>query len=83
MKKLLFFGLLVLALAIKIFYLPNCQWVITNCCPETAGASWECVDVKTFEKPNCTEILVLCPQVLSPKPNKSCVYEPFEGCVAK
>lgn len=58
-----------------------CEWRITNCCPENAGAKWECVDIRKFKEPNCTK-LVLCPQVLSPKPNLSCVYE-NGSCVVK
>jgi len=59
-----------------------CRWVIVNCCPESAGAKWECVNIKNFVKPNCSEYYVLCPQVISPKPNKECVFENGR-CVVK
>jgi len=50
----------------------NCEWKITNCCPENAGAAWNCVSLKDFKEPTCTG-LILCPQVISPKPSLSCV----------
>lgn len=50
----------------------DCAWVITNCCSETAGAKWECVNTKTYEPVECPQS-VLCPQVISPKPEKGCV----------
>lgn len=50
----------------------KCGWKITNCCPEDAGASWECVKIKDFKEPDCTD-LILCPQVISPKPSAKCV----------
>lgn len=52
----------------------DCGWEITNCCPETAGGLWECVNLREFEKPNCP-VNVLCPQVISPKPFFECVCE--------
>ncbi len=59
-----------------------CKWVIVNCCPENAGAKWECVNIKEFVKPNCSEYYVLCPQIVSPKPSKECVFENGR-CVVK
>jgi hypothetical protein len=50
----------------------DCEWKIANCCPETAGARWECVNKKTFQEPNCQRV-ILCPQVISPKPESDCV----------
>jgi len=52
----------------------DCDWVITNCCPEVAGAYWECVNLRTWEAPTCPPD-VICPQVLSPKPEKPCRCE--------
>ena len=49
----------------------DCEWVITNCCPENAGAHWECVNIKTFKPRECPPNIV-CPQYISPKPNKEC-----------
>ena len=49
----------------------ECDWKITNCCPESAGAKWSCLNT---EKRDCPSS-VICPQVISPKPNKTC------GCV--
>lgn len=61
----------------------ECDWVITNCCPENAGARWECVNVKSYKpKLNCSEVQVICPQILSPKPNLKCVWENGK-CVVK
>jgi len=51
----------------------DCSWKITNCCTERTGGYWECINYKTFE-PGCPDI-VLCPQVLSPKPTTACVCE--------
>lgn len=59
----------------------ECEWQITNCCPENAGAKWECVNKRTFLEPECPEIII-CPQVISPKPNKECICE-NNRCVAK
>lgn len=56
------------------------EWKITNCCPENAGAEWSCVNENLKIQP-CTD-LILCPQVVSPKPSMSCVN--VNGtCVAK
>jgi hypothetical protein len=64
-------------------FLPRCEWIITNCCPENAGAKWECVNVKTYKpKIDCSKFQIICPQVLSPKPNLSCVLE-NNKCVIK
>jgi len=88
MSKLHFITFLILFSILFIFTLikakaPECKWIITNCCPENAGAYWECVNVKTYKpKLNCSEVQVICPQVLSPKPNLSCVWEKDE-CVVK
>ena len=49
----------------------DCFWEITNCCPANSGAKWECIDLKTFEMPKCPAN-VICPQVMSPQPNRSC-----------
>jgi len=59
----------------------ECQWKITNCCSETAGAQWECVNVKSFNETNCPKV-IFCPQILSPKPNLSCMCEKGK-CVVK
>ena len=53
----------------------ECGWVSTNCCPENAGANWECVNEKETEL-DCSDD-VICPQVISPKPTSSC--ESVEG----
>jgi len=59
----------------KICYInSDCSWHITNCCPENTGAMWECVDLREFKKPECTENLI-CPQVIMPRPGKDCVCE--------
>lgn len=50
----------------------KCGWKITNCCSENAGASWGCVKIKDFKSSNCTD-LILCPQVISPKPSTKCM----------
>jgi hypothetical protein len=50
----------------------DCAWIITNCCPENAGARWECVKVKDYESRGCMQKNI-CPQVLSPRPNAVCV----------
>jgi len=64
-----------------VFQLPNknsctsdadCDWAITNCCPETAGAKWNCVNVKNKESPIACPKSVICPQVISPKPDQTC-----------
>ena len=48
-----------------------CTWVITNCCPENAGAKWECVNKNKFVEPECPDNLI-CPQMLSPMPTEKC-----------
>ena len=49
----------------------ECSWQSTNCCPEEAGANWECINYgNSIIK--CTEN-ILCPQFVSPKPEASCV----------
>ena len=59
----------------------KCEWKITNCCQENAGAEWSCVKLEDFREPSCTG-LILCPQVISPKPSLNCVN--VNGvCVAK
>lgn len=58
----------------------DCSWQITNCCPENAGGSWECINHKTFE-PGCPKT-ILCPQVISPKPTTVCACEQGK-CVSK
>lgn len=73
--------LLISAVGIYLFYLYSkksecvfdfdCGWRATNCCKEEAGATWRCVNLKTF-KTNCPDI-VICPQVISPKPQTACV----------
>ena len=71
-------------LYIFLYYsMPQCSWVITNCCPEHAGANWECVDLRYYKAPECKENLILCPQVLSPKPEQECKAVPFNGCVVR
>ncbi len=48
----------------------ECGWLSTNCCPENAGAHWECVNIeKTTIK--CSPD-IYCPQVISPKPTEFC-----------
>ena len=59
----------------------QCEWRITNCCSEQAGAKWECVNTREFKQPECPSI-VICPQVLSPKPAQPCVCE-LGKCVTK
>jgi len=49
----------------------ECGWRITNCCTESAGAEWNCMNLKTY-KEDCPDI-VICPQVLSPKPQSACI----------
>jgi hypothetical protein len=50
----------------------DCAWVITNCCPENAGANWECVNMNAFEEPKCADS-VICPQVVKSKPKMACI----------
>jgi len=49
----------------------DCKWEIVNCCPETAGAQWKCVNLREFKEPSCP-YTVLCPQIISPKPSFEC-----------
>ena len=58
----------------RCYFDTDCAWVITNCCRETAGAKWECVSTKTYKPIDCPDI-VICPQVISPKPDSLCVCE--------
>jgi len=48
----------------------DCAWLSTNCCPETAGANWECINRKS--NVSCSGFIVICPQVISPKPSLPC-----------
>ncbi|MFP4116362.1 MAG: hypothetical protein ACLFTQ_04170 [Candidatus Aenigmatarchaeota archaeon] len=48
----------------------ECAWVSTNCCPENAGANWECVN-EDETVIDCPENPV-CPQVISSKPEAEC-----------
>jgi hypothetical protein len=50
----------------------ECSWMIVNCCPEVAGAMWECVDLNYYKKADCPKT-VICPQVISLKPSKDCI----------
>jgi len=59
----------------------DCDWKITNCCPPRAGAMWECVNVKNYKAPECP-VNVLCPQVLSPKPEAACLCKEGSCVVA-
>jgi hypothetical protein len=85
--KIIYITILVLMIGFLIYAViqqvtqQRCEWKITNCCPENAGAEWSCVKMKDFRQPSCTD-LILCPQVVSPKPSMSCVN--VNGtCVAK
>ncbi len=57
----------------------DCSWQITNCCTENAGGNWKCISSES--QIECNE-LVLCPQVLSPRPGISCLCTQG-SCVAK
>ncbi|MFH8119498.1 MAG: hypothetical protein QXS37_01685 [Candidatus Aenigmatarchaeota archaeon] len=59
----------------------ECEWKITNCCTEEAGAKWECVNKKVFVEQECPKH-VICPKIPSPKPNLYCVCENGK-CVMK
>jgi len=65
----------------KCYFDFDCDWKITNCCPENSGARWECVNLKNFKEPACPS-MVICPQVISPKPTSNCVCE-RGSCVVK
>jgi len=86
MKREILIVLFTIFFLALIFYLRKpynpCEWVSVNCCPENAGAKWECVNIKEFVEPNCSEYYVLCPQVISPQPNKKCIFENGR-CVVK
>lgn len=58
----------------------DCSWQSMNCCPENAGAKWECINGKTFQ-PGCPKN-ILCPQVVVPKPTSACVCE-LGTCIGK
>ncbi len=49
----------------------ECAWKSTNCCPENAGASWQCINIK-LSKIECPSTPV-CLQVINPKPEKKCI----------
>ena len=53
---------------------------LTNCCDENAGATWKCVNLRNFSL-ECPYV-VLCPQVISPKPTTDCLCE-LGSCVVK
>ncbi|OYT42729.1 MAG: hypothetical protein B6U78_00385 [Candidatus Aenigmarchaeota archaeon ex4484_224] len=79
---IIFILILIVSLAYWIyqkFFFNPCEWRSINCCYEY-GAIWACVDIRNF-KENCSKF-VLCPNVKTPKPNKSCVYENGR-CVVK
>jgi len=59
----------------QCYFNSDCDWQIINCCPENAGAFWQCANLKNFTRPDCSSMLVLCPQVISPKPETSCGCE--------
>ncbi len=48
----------------------QCQWISTNCCPENAGANWECINKEI--KIECPENPI-CLQVVRPKPSEDCL----------
>jgi len=48
----------------------ECILASTNCCPENAGAHWECINKNSTIL--CNPEGVLCPQVISPMPNIKC-----------
>jgi len=52
-------------------YDSDCKWVSTNCCPESGGAYWECInkDMSTISCPEGSG----CRLFISEKPTKSCV----------
>lgn len=61
----------------------DCAWVSTNCCPENAGAYWECINPKNI-KLNCPSLYrdLICPLVISPKPEKNCICK-AGSCIAE
>jgi hypothetical protein len=48
----------------------DCFWQSTNCCPETAGAYWQCINANVSVIKCVGNIL--CPQFISPKPTTNC-----------
>jgi hypothetical protein len=48
----------------------DCDWIITNCCKEDAGAQWQCLNKNSYI--DCQRKLVLCPNVSVPKPKEEC-----------
>jgi len=48
----------------------DCTWLSTNCCPETAGANWECINKES--NVTCSGFIVICPQFISPRPSLAC-----------
>ena len=60
-------------------YDSDCSWISVNCCPADSGAKWECINKNSYI--DCKSKMVLCPQVISPKPKIPCKC--IEGeCVA-
>jgi len=59
----------------------DCDWIITNCCREDAGASWECINKNSYI--DCQSKLVLCPNisVLKPKTDCKCINNTCSGIV--
>ena len=51
----------------------DCAWVITNSCPENAGAQWACGSLLHL----LPQYPSICPQILSPRPPFNC------GCLEK
>ncbi len=59
----------------------DCEWISVNCCPENAGAKWECVNSDYVD--NCSDRLdIMCPQVISPRPGTTCTCED-DKCVGE
>lgn len=48
----------------------DCDWIITNCCKEDAGAQWQCLNKNSYI--DCQSKFVLCPNVSVPKPKEEC-----------
>jgi len=77
-RKVIYIAILVVMIGVLIYTFSQqvaqqkCEWKITNCCPENAGAEWSCVKLKDFREPSCIG-LILCPQVIVLKPSLSCV----------
>lgn len=70
--KVIYISIAILLAIFIVYYLnqQGCEWRIVNCCPENAGAEWKCVK-KSSKAPSC-EDLILCAQVISPKPSVGC-----------